>query len=180
MLSLDTPDAKVKRENYSLFCAIIKDLEGYQNKDVEEIFAFLEILYGRCSWWFGFLNHNEALEIISNINVSLGSAIVVYAPPIEKGKIHVLIKSSKKHIGKKLATVEVVRFTDNQPLSYRHFSILIQSINDIISNAQSTMKINIKLDSKYHPGASLEYETDGVSSSYSRSLTGAITGIGDM
>jgi len=162
-----TDDNKVMRENYSIFCTLMKDVEWYRTKNIDGIFNFLETLYSKNSWWYGCLSDFEALNIITNIEVGQGAVMLVYAPNNNHGQIYAYVKVSKQSlIGKKIPVVEIIKITEKYPISGKQFPIIFQTVEEIIKSIKSEQKVTVIEDHKTNPGYKIDHIIEGGSSSY--------------
>jgi len=147
-------DNMVTRESYSSYCSLMKEVDGYKAKNSDKIFKFLIDLYTSLPVWFGFMNEQEALEKITNIDTTVGSSIICYSPVFERGRVSVYLKVVARTFGKKLPTVEIMKY-EAQPISALQFPVIIETVNEIIKKVRSNYnnKIEFKLDSLlHHPG----------------------------
>jgi len=166
MLQISSDDGIVLRENYSLFCTLMKNVDGYKNKNLVEIFSFLETLYSTYSWWYGCISEVEAQNRINNMDIGTGATVLVYAPVHENGNVHVLVKISKIPMGKKFPIVEIIKITESTPISSRQFPIIFGIVEELKNKIKSDYKVTLIDNLKMHPGYWIDNSIDGVVSHY--------------
>jgi len=169
MLQVSTDEDHVMRENYSLYYTLMRDVDGYKNKNIMEILSFLETLYSKNTWWYGFLSEDEALNLINNMDISQGAAIIVYSPITgDRGQVHVYVKLAKLPMGKKFPVVEIIKITEGNPISSRQFPLIVRTIEELKNKIKSDYKVNVSdgKDHKSHPGYLIDNSVEGVVSHY--------------